>query len=174
MRLGEDLIVLQRTASRLIEIAGIGIALENFNKAPTKSFRVESSFLGKGFQQNQGAISVMSLVPGFFSKVIMICDGNLKSVEATGVKLLEFREIVDPMGAESRCVPDKLTPNGSTKPVFDRNILERTSVSHRRSIVADLNAKRNIVIASKCESRPLGIDQFISGFRLRPWSHWSI
>jgi hypothetical protein len=63
MRVGEDLIVFQRTASRLIEITGIGTALENFNKAPPKSFDVERSFLGQRFQQNQGAISVMSLVP---------------------------------------------------------------------------------------------------------------
>jgi hypothetical protein len=35
------------------------------------------------------------------------------------------------MGAESRGIPDKLNPNGSTKAIFDRNILERISVSDR-------------------------------------------
>jgi hypothetical protein len=61
----------------------------------------------------------------------MTREGNLKSVEAPRVKLLELRQIVDPMGAERRGIPDKLTPIGSTKAIFDRYILERISVSHR-------------------------------------------
>lgn len=131
LRLGENLVIFQRTASRFIEITGIVTALENFHKAPTEGFGVESSFLGEGLQENQGTISVMSLVAGLFSKVIMTWEGDLKSLKAARVKLLEFRQIVNPMGAEGRGVPDKLTPNCSTKAIFDRNICERSSVSHR-------------------------------------------
>ena len=66
----------------------------------------------------------MGLVSGLFSEMVMTFFRSFKSVDAIGIKLLEFGEIVDPVGAESRGVSDKLTPDGSAEPVFDGDILE--------------------------------------------------
>jgi len=49
--------------------------------------------------------------------VIMAFFWRFKSVDASGIKLLEFCEIVYPVCAECNGISDKLTPNGSAEPV---------------------------------------------------------
>ena len=74
----------------------------------------------------------MGLVSRFFSEVVMTFFRRFKSVDATGKKLLEFVEIVDPVRAQCCSVSDKLTPHGSTEPVFDSDIIECVYRDHRR------------------------------------------
>jgi hypothetical protein len=66
----------------------------------------------------------------------MAFSRSFKSIDPTGIKLLEFVEIVNPVRAKSRSVADKLTPYGSAEPVFDRYIVECANRYHRREIVA--------------------------------------
>ena len=107
----------------------------------------------------------MGLVSRLFSEVIMTFYGRFKSVDATGIKLLEFVEIVDPVSAQSRSVSDKLTPNGSAEPVVERDILECVNFDHRQSIVA-LRYRSETRIRSEFQANRT--EQFIVGFRLRP------
>ena len=74
----------------------------------------------------------MLLVSRSFFKVIMTFFGRFKSIDATGIKLLEFAEIVDPVRAQCCCVSDKLTPHGSAEPVFNSDIIECVNRDHRR------------------------------------------
>ena len=52
----------------------------------------------------------MGLVSRLFSEVVVAFFRCFKSVDATGIKLLEFGEIVDPMGAQGCGVADELAP----------------------------------------------------------------
>jgi hypothetical protein len=61
---------------------------------------------------------------------------GFKSVDASGIKLLEFSEFVDPVCTQRGGVSDKLTPNGSAEPVVEGDIHECVDFEHRRGIVA--------------------------------------
>ena len=130
IRPGESLKIFQRTAGGVIDIPGINTRSKSFHKAAPVALWVEPALFCERFEQNQRAVTVMGLVPRFFSKVIMTFFWSFESVDTIRVKLLEFIEIVDPVGAQGRSVSDKLAPHGSSEPVFDGDILAYVNLYH--------------------------------------------
>ena len=116
LEIREGLKIFECTAGGLVDVAGISTGSKCFHKAAPKRSCVELALFGERFEQNQRAVAVVGLVSGLFSEVIMTVLGSFKSVDATGIKLLEFGEIVDPVRTQSRGVSDKLAPHGSAEP----------------------------------------------------------
>ena len=66
----------------------------------------------------------MGLVPGLLAEMIVAFFRSFKPVNAIGIKLLEFGEIVNPVGSQSVSDTNKLTPDGSAEPVCLADIFE--------------------------------------------------
>ena len=103
----------------ILVVAAIGRA-EVLHEAPSEILRVDAAKLGDRLQQEQRGGTVMRLVAGLFARVVVVGGGGLEAVDAVGMDLAQFVQVVDPVGAQAEGVADELAPDRPSHAVGER------------------------------------------------------